>query len=186
MLLLKARVYPKGNSHSRLLTSLIPQRARRPPLSSDLRHGRLMDHAHPRKRHNRYNVYDDEFSRILYHNHKSIASTRQQQASWKYDARIFRYQFQPCQPFAAAESIAEGVDIVLVSQAYNKPGKRPEILYLPSQFKWIYGSTYLRTQRGEVLGAHTDQVELWTHISTKQFLDAINLKVSGMCCLLPK
>ena len=102
------RVYPKCNSHSRLLTSLILHRAMRPTISSDLRHGRLMDHAHPRKLHNRYNVHDDEFRRILYH-HKSIASTRQQQVSWKYEARIFRHQFQPCQAFAAARSISEGV-----------------------------------------------------------------------------
>ena len=32
--------------------------------------------------------------------------------------------------------------------------KRPQIIYLPSQFKWIYGSTCQRTQLGEALGAH--------------------------------
>ena len=72
------------------------------------RHGRLMDHAHPRKFHDQYNVHD-ELRRTLYHHHKSIASTRQQRASWKYDARIFRHQPQPCQPFAAVKSIAEGL-----------------------------------------------------------------------------
>ena len=119
MLLVEVRVYPKCNSHSRLLTSLILHRARRPALSNDLPHRRLMDHAHPRKLHDWYNVHEDEFRRILYHHHKSIASTRQQQASWKYDARIFRHQCQPCHPFAAAESIAGRVEVVFGSQAYR-------------------------------------------------------------------
>ena len=181
---MKARVYPKGNSHSRLLTSLIPQRARRPPLSSDLRHGRLMDHAHPRKRHNRYNVYDDEFSRILYHNHKSIASTRQQQASWKYDARIFRHQLQPCQPFAAAKSIKEGVDFVFVSPAYrnNTTNLENDHRYYICPVK-SNGFTGIHAYAHSLvkLWEHTvGQVELSTHISTKQVLDAINLNISGM------
>ena len=55
---------------------------------------------------------------VSYYLHQSIAST-QQQASWNYDARIFRDQLQPCQPFAAAESIAEGGDFVFLSQAYR-------------------------------------------------------------------
>ena len=150
-------VNPKCNSHSRLLTSSILHRARRPTLSNDLGHGRLMDHAHPRKLHDRYNVHDDEFRRILYRHRKSIASTRPQQASWKYDARIFRHQLQPCQPSAAAKSIAEGVDFVFISQAYRNNTtnvERPQILYLPSQAKSIYRSTCLRTQLGEALGAH--------------------------------
>ena len=41
-----------------------------------------------------------------------------------------------------------------VQEQHNKPGKRPQILYLPSHFKWIYGSTCLRTQLGEAPGAH--------------------------------
>ena len=183
MLLVEVRVYPKCNSHSRLLTSLILHRARRPALSDDLPHGRLIDHAHPRKLHDRYNVHD-EFRRILYHHHKSIASTRQQQASWKYDARIIRHQLQPCQPFAAAESIAEGVDFVFVSPAYrnNTTNLENDHIYYICPVK-SNGSTGLHVYAHRLvkLWEHTTgQVELSTHISTKKNLDAINLKVSGV------
>ena len=69
---------------------------------------------HPREVHDRYNVHD-ELRRILYHHHKSIASTRQRRASWKYNARIVGHQPNPVSVSAAAKSIAEGVDFVFVS-----------------------------------------------------------------------
>ena len=149
-----------------------------------------MDHAHPRKLHHRHSVHDDEFRIVIHHHHKSTASTRQQQASWKYDARIFRHQLQPSQPFDAAESISEGVDFVFVSQAY-----RNNTTNLENDHRYYICSVKSNGFMGLHVYAHSllknwehtaGQVELSTHISTKQSLAAMNLKVSGMWLYIAK
>ena len=140
-----------------------------------------MNYAHPRKLHDRYNVHD-EFRRISSHHHTSIASTRQQQASWKY-ARIFRNLLHTASRLLL-RSRSRKVWTLYSSHRRTattlQTWKWPQMLYLPCQVKWIYGSTCLRTQLGQALGAHRGPVEFSTNISTKQILDALNLNVSGM------
>ena len=189
MLLVYVRLYPKLNSHSWLLISLILHRARRPTLCSDLGHDRLIDHAHPHKLHDRCNVHYDEFRRILYNHHKSIASTLQQQASWKYDARIFRHPTLSAFCCCGVERGKCGLCIRLtgVQEQHYKTGKRLHILHIcPVNSNRSTGLHVYAHSLVKLWEHAAGQVELSMHISTKQNMDAINLNVSGMWLSIAK